>query len=187
MSIARSQASAAAAWSLKKASGITPALFTSTSTAAHRSTAVPTTASRSARRVTSAPSPTASPPAATIEPAVAVAASPSTSHTTTRAPMAAVISASSRPNPPPAPVMTITLPATWFGLEPSTSCPATVRDDGTSRPRRRTARRWERAEPRSSSVPCTRANHVGRDVAQASCSGSPTTVGPPASPCSQQR
>ena len=39
--MARSQASAAAAWSPKNASGITPALLTSTSTRPHRSTARP--------------------------------------------------------------------------------------------------------------------------------------------------
>ena len=64
--------------------------------------------------VTSASTATARPPAATTPAAVSSAAAASMSTATTAAPSSATICAVSRPKPLPAPVMTTTLPCTWF-------------------------------------------------------------------------
>jgi len=87
----------------------------------------------------------------------------STSLATTRAPILVVISATTRPNPPPAPVITITLPSTWFVHVPALPVSVTHRrwhnENRTSEGRE--GERW--AEPGYG------ARHLGR--------GAPTPVG----------
>ena len=112
MSMQRSHASAAWAWSAKKARGMVPALLTMTSMAPKVSTAKAARANTSARSVTSVRRWATVPPAAVIDSAVAARPSTSMSAATTLAPRAATIWATSRPNPLAAPVTTTTFPFT---------------------------------------------------------------------------
>ena len=113
MSMQRLQAAWAAAWSAKKASGMMPALLTITSIPPCALTLAWTRAVTSSSRVTSATSACALPPAARMASTVSRTASPLMSPQVTRAPRAAAFPATSRPKPPPAPVMTMVFPAIW--------------------------------------------------------------------------
>ena len=136
MSMARSHASQASAWSAKNASGMTPALLTSTSSEPKRSTANAASRSTCSFSVTSTANDAPVQPSDVSCSTVAAAAASSMSAATTLAPSRAVIAAIDLPKPLPAPVITITRSRTWLGAPTGCSLIAAhchAATDGTGR------------------------------------------------------